>query len=120
MVRNILSLVIFIIFLLPLNAFSGFFPISEGTSNRSNSEQLSNKREEIPILDSQDKLILKRREEAQKLIFEGRKLIKKGEKKNQQDLITRGEIKKEIGEKQLKLLQEQKENKEKVEEDDLW
>lgn len=78
------------------------------------------KPDEIPILDKADRLILKRREEAQKLIAEGTELIKKGEKKKNQNLIVKGQIKKEIGEKQLKSLKEQAEKKKMEDENDNW
>lgn len=63
--------------------------------------------EEIPAFFNADKLIQKRQEEARRLIAEGRKLIEKGEKKKDQSLIAKGQIKKEIGEKQLAVLKEQ-------------
>ena len=65
----------------------------------------------IPVRDNVYKLIQKRQKEAYKLIEEGKELIKKGENRKNQKLISRGQIKKEIGEKQIALLKEQKENK---------
>lgn len=65
----------------------------------------------IPVRDNVYKLIQKRQKEAYKLIEEGKELIKKGEKRKNQKLISKGQIKKEIGEKQIALLKEQKENK---------
>lgn len=62
---------------------------------------------EIPVFFNADKLIQKRQNEARKLIMEGKKLIQKGEKKKDQNLIAKGQIKKEIGEKQLQVLKEQ-------------
>lgn len=76
--------------------------------------------DEIQVLDSIDRLILRRQKEAQKLIEEGKKLIEKGEKKNSQKIIVKGKIKKEIGEKQLFLLREQAENKKKESQRDEW
>ncbi len=75
----------------------------------------------IPVQDPTDKLILKRREEAHKLIAEGNQLIKKGQQQNKQDLITKGQIKKDIGGKQLEILKEQIEEKQKEDtERDNW
>ena len=65
----------------------------------------------IPVRDNVYKLIQKRQKEAYRLIEEGKELIKKGEKRKNQKLISKGQIKKEIGEKQIALLKEQKENK---------
>ena len=76
--------------------------------------------DEIPIIDKLDKHLSKRQEEAHRLIAEGRELIKKGEKKKNQDLIIKGQIKKEIGEKQLQTLKEQTESKKKEDENDHW
>ena len=63
--------------------------------------------EEIPVFFSADKLIQRRHDEARKLIFEGIKLIQKGEKKKDESLIAKGQIKKDIGRKQLEVLKEQ-------------
>ena len=62
---------------------------------------------EIPVFFSADKLIHKRQNEARELIFEGIKLIKRGEKKKDESLIAKGQIKKDIGRKQLEILKEQ-------------
>ena len=67
--------------------------------------------QEIPLRDKSYKILQKRQSEAKELIKEGRKLIKKGKKKNDQELVTKGEIKLEIGQKQLKLLQEKSEER---------
>lgn len=75
---------------------------------------------EIKAIDSEDKLIQKRQKEARKLIEEGRELIKKGEKKNKKELVIKGQIKKEIGEKQLELLQEQVKKKKTEDENYDW
>ena len=112
---------IFILFLLFCgiqNAFAGLFSMdSKGQEAPNNQEQ---KTREIQVLDSVGKLIQKRREEAYKLISEGAKLIKKGKKKNNQSLIVKGKIKKEIGEKQLQVLKEQSEYKKKEDESYGW
>lgn len=76
--------------------------------------------EDIKVLDSVDKLIIKRKKEAEKLVLEGNKLIKKGEKRNRKDLITKGQIKKDIGEKQLKILNNMNEDKRKEDESYDW
>ena len=67
--------------------------------------------EEIPAPLAADKILQRRQDEAHKLIMEGNQLIKKGKKKQDQNLITKGEIKKEIGEKQLQLLKEEIQNR---------
>ena len=69
--------------------------------------------QEIPLRNKMYYHLQKRQEEASNLITEGRELIKKGKKKNNNELITQGTIKLEIGKKQLKSLQEEvKRNKE--------
>ena len=67
--------------------------------------------EEIPAPLAADKILQRRQGEAHKLIMEGNKLIKKGKKKQDQNLITKGEIKKEIGEKQLQVLKKEIQNR---------
>ena len=66
---------------------------------------------DIPVIFSADERIKKRQKEAYKLIEEGRQLVRKGQKKSDQNLIARGKIKKEIGKKQLELLKEQVEER---------
>ena len=111
-------------------AFAGWFGMSSGNQGtvKQNTENKQPEAqgqypvmvEEIPVLDNIDKHILKRQEEAHKLITEGKNLIKQGEKRKRQDLITKGQIKKEIGEKQLQLLKEQAKDKKKEEANDHW
>ena len=80
------------------NVFAGVF-----SKNKTEKAQ----EEEIPAPLAADKTLQKRQMEAYKLISEGNKLIRKGEKKKDQNLISKGEIKKEIGKKQLQILKEQ-------------
>lgn len=70
------------------------------------SQNMAEQKEEIKVLDSTDKILTKRQNEARKLIEKGDKLIKKGTKKGNQKLVKKGKIIKEIGEKQLKNIQE--------------
>lgn len=87
-----------------VSASAGIFSMDNtSTANQGQGEMA----EEIPAFFNADKLIQKRQEEARRLIAEGRKLIEKGEKKKDQSLIAKGQIKKEIGEKQLAVLKEQ-------------
>ena len=128
-VFNIL-VVLYSILILSDAAFAGWFGMSSG--NQSTVKQSTEKNEqetqgqypvmaqEIPVLDNIDKYILKRQEEAHKLIAEGKNLIKQGEQRKKQDLIIKGQIKKEIGEKQLQLLKEQAKDKRKEEANDHW
>ena len=106
---------LFLISLTP--AFAGLFSMNAPSKEKNQNEKIE---KEIPVQDSLDKLILRRREEAHKLIAEARKLIKKGEKKKDQNLIMKGQIKKEIGEKQLQLLKEQVEKKKQEDAKDEW
>ena len=111
MVRIFLVLIICLLFV-PQTGVAG--PLSKGVSEQNPKDT------EIKVIDSEDKLIQKRQKEARKLIEEGRELIKKGEKKNKKELITKGQIKKEIGEKQLELLQEQVKKKKTEDENYDW
>ena len=116
--------------ILPDVAFAGWFGMSSGNQNTVKQSTEKNEQEtqgqypvmaqEISVLDNIDKHILKRQEEAHKLITEGKKLIKQGEQRKKQDLIIKGQIKKEIGEKQLQLLKEQAKDKKKEEANDHW
>jgi len=67
----------------------------------------------IPIRDAASKIIEKRTIQARELISEGLNLMREGEKKKDETLITKGRIKKEIGKKQLQVLKEQAEQKKK-------
>ena len=112
MKSNVVIVLILFLFI-PGPAFAGLFSMNAP-------QKQEEKVQEIPVLDTLDKLIIKRRSEAHKLIIEARKLIKKGEKRNDQDLITKGQIKKEIGEKQLQLLKEQVESEKMEDAKDEW
>ncbi|GEM_PF-4866365 len=122
--------ILYLMLVLPGAAFAGWFGMSSGNQNtvKQNTEkkepdnqgQYPVMAQEFPVLDNIDKHILKRQEEAHKLITEGKGLIKKGEKRKNQDLITKGQIKKEIGEKQLHILKEQATGKKKEEANDHW
>ena len=101
-------------------AFAGLFSMGTNSQAESIGKGASTDTSTIPIRDEAYKLNQKRREEARKLIAEGITLIKKGQKKNKQDLITKGQIKKEIGEKQLNLLKEQAENKKNEDQNNEW
>lgn len=107
--KKIVFLVLFACFILPSFAFANWFSMNQKPEEGNNTQEV--KQNVIPVIDSIDRLILKRQEEARKLIEEGKKLIKRGGRKNNQDLIMKGKIKKEIGEKQLKVLKEQARSK---------
>ena len=118
-------IIYFFILLISGPVYSSWFGMSSAKKNIKNKESVVQTQEqgmanEIPVLDTIDKLILKRKEEAHKLIEEGKQLIKKGKNRQKQDLITKGQIKKEIGEKQLLLLKEQAKDKKKEEANDHW
>ena len=120
MLKLVLFLVLSLFLSLQSIAFGSFFSMDQKPKESKSDKQASSIVEEIPVFDSTDRLIQKRKEEAHKLITEGRGLIKKGEKKKDQTLITRGQIKKEIGEKQLKLLKEQAAIKKNEDKSDGW
>lgn len=101
-------------------AFASIFSMSKNPKPESNAAGNTIQNEEIPVFDSVDKLIQKRKNEAYKLIKEAKELIKKGEKRNNQSLITKGKIKKDIGEKQLQVLKEQASNKKAQDKNDGW
>lgn len=103
-------IVLMLLLLLAGPVFAGIFSKNKPATGE-NPQVQENQTEEIQVLDSIDKLILKRKKEARELIAEGNKLIKKGQKKNNKSLITKGQIKKEIGEKQLELLDDQTKEK---------
>ena len=91
-----------------VSAFANIFSMDNASNVNQNDAK---KTETIPVFFNADKHIQKRQQEAYSLVLEGNKLIKKGKKKNNKSLITKGQIKKEIGEKQLKLLKEQAEER---------
>ena len=99
---------------------SGFLLSVNAQLGAQNQPNQMRKNDEIQVLDKADKILRKRREEAYKLITEGKELIKKGEKRNRQDLITKGNIKKEIGENQLKSLKEQTHKKKEEDQSYEW
>ena len=111
---------LFSILLLSGSAFANIFSMSKNSQSESKSTKNAKQNEEIPVFDSVDKLIQKRKSEAYKLIKEAKELIKKGEKRNNQSLITRGKIKKDIGEKQLQVLKEQAHDKRREDKNDGW
>lgn len=113
-------LILFFLIYTASSAYAGILTMNHNLYEKAGYSGTAQNADEIPIVDSTDKLIKKRQEEARKLIVEGKKLIKKGEKKKDQNLITKGQIKKGIGEKQLQSLKEQTENKKKQEQDDAW
>ena len=118
---GIKGLIIFLLILmLPTEAFAGLFSKDQLISKKPEGKQEVEKTNEILILDTIAKLIIKRKKEAQKLIMDGKELIKKGEKRKDKGLITKGQIKKEIGEKQLLILKEQADSKKKQDESDEW
>ena len=93
------------------SAEAGLFSKNQTSSGETDNVQQSP--DEIPVRDAAFKIIEKRKMEAQKLISEGLHLMREGEKKKDEDLITKGRIKKEIGQKQLQVLKEQSEQKKK-------
>ena len=113
-------ILVLILFFVGTNfAYAGLFSMNKPLQKSSEPGQ-EIKEEEIPIIDTADKSLIKRRAQAHKLIVEGRELIQKGEKKDNQKLIVKGKIKKEIGEKQLRLIREQIENKKAQDKNDNW
>ena len=104
-----LTFVFIVVFSNPV--FAGLFSKNKATSSSSgNAEPAA---DEIPLRDATYKMIERRKEEAHKLISEGLDLMREGEKKKDEALITKGRIKKEIGQKQLDVLKEQAEQKKK-------
>lgn len=113
--------ILILLLLIPREAFAGILTMDHDLYQKATYPGVqSGMSEEIPVLDVVDKVIIKRRSEAHKLIEEGKKLIKKGEMKKNQKLVMKGQIKKEIGEKQLVLLKEQAESKRLEEQNDGW
>ena len=110
MKKKIILLILVLIFVQHDFAFANIFSMDYGNGS---SGQPGQNADDIPVRNEAYKLVQKRKKEAQELIFEGRQLIKKGEKKKDKNLITKGQIKKEIGEKQLHVLKEQEQNNKK-------
>ena len=92
-------------------AIAGLFNKNQPSSSSSGNTQQT--ADDIPIRDAAFKMIERRKQEAHKLISEGLELMREGEKKKDEVLITKGRIKKEIGQKQLEVLKEQAEQKKK-------
>lgn len=121
MKKILIFTILILLLLVPREAFAGILTMDHDLYQKATYPNVqTGMNEEIPVLDAVDKVIIKRRSEAHKLIEEGNKLIKKGEKKNNQQLVMKGQIKKEIGTKQLALLKEQAENKKLQEQNDGW
>ena len=114
-------IVILILFLsCPSIAYAGLFSMSKPLQTSSGSLQEGKPEEEIPVVDTTDKLFSRRQQEAHKLIVDGRELIKKGERKNNHNLVMKGKIKKEIGETQLKAIRDQIKSKKTLDKNDDW
>lgn len=99
-------------------AIAGFLGKNQISSSSSGNTQLTT--DDIPIRDESFKIMERRKMEAHKLISEGLGLMREGEKKNNETLITKGRIKKEIGTKQLQVLKEQAEQKKKEDKSYDW
>ena len=97
---------------------AGLFGKNQTSSSSSGNAQ--SPADEIPIRDEAFKIMEKRKIEARKLISDGLELMRQGEKKKDETLITKGRIKKEIGQKQLEVLKEQAEQKKKEEKSYGW
>lgn len=122
MKRTLLFVILFCLILFPSCVHAGGFfsmdkPPQESTSGASGPPVQT---DEIQVFDKTDIFIQKRLEEAHKLIFEGNKMIIKGEKRKDQSLAVKGRIRKEIGEKIVKQLREQAEQKKVEESKDGW
>ena len=111
-----LTIAFLVIFSNPVIA--GFFGTNQISSSSSGNTQLTT--DDIPIRDEAFKIMERRKMEAHKLISEGLGLMREGEKKNNETLITKGRIKKEIGTKQLQVLKEQAEQKKKEDKSYGW
>ncbi len=115
--KNII-LVFILILVLSNPAYAGLFGGGQPSPGVSTETQTNTN--DIPIRDEASKIIEKRKLEARKLISEGLELMREGEKKKKESLITKGRIKKEIGEKQLEALKEQAKMKEKEDQSYGW
>lgn len=111
-----LAVVYFLIFSSPVIA--GLFDKNQALLSSSSGNMQS--ADEIPIRNQASKIMERRKEEAHKLVSEGLELMREGERKKNETLITKGRIKKEIGEKQLKVLKEQAEEKKKEDKNYDW
>ena len=99
-------------------AVAGLFGKNQTSSSSSGNAQ--SPVDEIPIRDEAFKIMERRKMEAHKLVSEGLEIMREGEKKKNETLITKGRIKKEIGEKQLQVLKEQTEQKKKEDKNYDW
>ena len=116
-------LVIILVFcILTVNpALANILSMFTGSDNSNTpNENMASGNNTIPIVDSTDKHLQKRLQEAQALIYEGRMLLKDGKQRNKKDLITKGKIKKEIGEKQLEIIKRQMEEKKEQDHRNEW
>ena len=104
-------LIILFFLVFPNLAIAGLFSKNSPSSSSSGAPEQS--ADDIPIRDAAYKMIERRKQEAHKLISEGLEIMREGEKKKNEVLITKGRIKKEIGQKQLEVLKEQAEEKKK-------
>ena len=109
LICTFLMIVFLLIFSNPADA--GLFGNNPSSSSSSGISQPS--ADDIPIMDAIYKAIERHKQEAHKLISEGLNLMREGEKKKDETLITKGRIKKEIGQKQLEVLKKQAEEKKK-------
>ena len=99
-------------------AIAGLFGKSQASSSSSGNAQ--SPADEIPIRDETFKIMERRKMEAHKLVSEGLEIMREGEKKKDTNLISKGRLKKEIGQKQLQVLKEQAEQKKKEDKSYDW
>ena len=99
-------------------AIAGLFSKEQSSSSGSTNSQVNT--DEIPVRDEAFKIMERRRMEAHKLVSEGLEIMREGAKKKDEALITKGRIKKEIGEKQLQVLKDQAEQKKKEDKNYDW
>ena len=117
--KLVCTFLILMFFLFLLNpAIAGLFDKSQSSSSSSGNAQLP--ADEIPIRDKTFQIMERRKIEAHKLISEGLEMMREGERKKNETLITKGRIKKEIGEKQLQVLKEQAEERKKEDKSYDW
>ena len=110
-------ILMFLLFLLN-PAIAGLFDKIQPSSSSSGNSQ--SPADEIPIRDKTFQIMERRKIEAHKLVSEGLEIMREGEKKKDETLITKGRIKKEIGEKQLQVLKEQAEERKKEDKSYDW
>ena len=114
---KIIVLILIVFFLISNPVYAGLFGESQPSSGGNAEYKTIDK---IPIRDEAYKMLEKRKKEARDLVSEGVSLMREGEKKKKEALITKGRIKKEIGEKQLGILKEQAEMKKKDDQSYGW